>query len=474
MMPIKGFPGDSISLGDAVNIYVYNTKYIKTERLKYENALLEYENHQKSFLPSLEFNLAPVSFNHSMRLLQNYSTGQYNNIEEFSNTTYGGLNISQKLGLTGGTFQLSSSLSFLREFSSNKNSFSSTPLYISYSQSLFGGGKRYKFEKAIYHLRNAVTMKNYCTSVSYEQQNILTLYLEAYSNMMDVQFYSKTVNIGDTILMHALLRKKSGKITEYDYNQVELQQLESKIQLQKSIFAYESSLRRLADEIGLDKIGLKPLTDTNFPHLIDSGVVMQHVRRNNPELQNMEIEKLQAKYTLYNAKLKNKFNADISLSYGLNQYAQTFRQAYTNPDRQQAISISLSVPVFQWGINRNEKKIAENEYEKILLNQEKSIKEFNESIYNSVFSYNHSKSLTDIADQKYKLSARQYEFAAIRFSVGNISAIELTTANKIFFAAKQEYMTVMKSLYINYYKIRHLTLHDFILNQDLTDIIDHP
>lgn len=56
MMPIKGFPGDSISLGDAVNIYVYNTKYIKTERLKYENALLEYENHQKSSTCTVEKN----------------------------------------------------------------------------------------------------------------------------------------------------------------------------------------------------------------------------------------------------------------------------------------------------------------------------------------------------------------------------------------------------------------------------------
>ncbi len=37
-----------VSLDDAVNKYVYNTRYVKTQRLVLENALLEYDNFKKN------------------------------------------------------------------------------------------------------------------------------------------------------------------------------------------------------------------------------------------------------------------------------------------------------------------------------------------------------------------------------------------------------------------------------------------
>ena len=62
--------GKELTLHDALNVHVYNTKYVKGKRLALANILMECDNFRKSMLPSLSLNLTPVSFDRSMRLLQ--------------------------------------------------------------------------------------------------------------------------------------------------------------------------------------------------------------------------------------------------------------------------------------------------------------------------------------------------------------------------------------------------------------------
>lgn len=463
--------GKKVTLYDALNVHVYNTKYVRGKRLVLVNTLMECENFRKSMFPSLSLNLTPISFDRSMRLLQNYSTGEYSNVEEYSNTTSAELSIMQRIPATGGVLAFGSSLNFLREFTANTNSFSSTPMYLSYSQSLFGGRKSLGLERTIYQLRNDMAMKDYCSSVSTEQQKILTLYLDAYSNKLDIDFYNKTVNMGDSLLMHAKLRRDLGKITEYEYNIIELQQLDDQMALENSRHDYLKSIRQLEKELSLQSLELCQLSVEEFPRHLDESDVLDMVNRNNPEYQRLEIERVNAEYALHQAKVNNRFNANISLNFGLNQYAKTLTDAYRHPNQRQAISVTLSVPVFQWGINHNKLRIAQNEYEASLLEQEYAMDNFKEGIHDNVYDYNMSRTLMDVASKKYELSARQYLFAAMKFNNGKIAAIELTEANRKYLQAKLNYVSVLKDLFTRYYKIQHLALHDFIEDKDMLDLI---
>ena len=82
-----------------------------------------------------------------------------------------------------------------------------------------------------------------------------------------------------------------------------------------------------------------------------------------------------------------------------------------------------------------------------------------------------NRELVDIANRKYQLSAQQYLFASQKFKLGKMAAIELTNANKEYLQAKQNYMSVLKNLLISYYKIRHISLYDFIENKNLMNLI---
>ena len=271
--------------------------------------------------------------------------------------------------------------------------------------------------------------------------------------------------------MHAKIRKESGKITEYEYNQIELQQLNNKMELEKSRYAYKSAILQLGNELFIQNIELESLSAANLPIRIEEANALELISKNNPTYLNLELSRLNAEYTLYQKKLNNGFNANISLSYGLNQYAKTLQEAYRHPDQRQSVSITLSIPIFQWGINRNMAKMAENDYQSVLLEQETSLEKFKEEIHENIFNYNMSKELADVAYRKYELSGQQFSFAATKYRVGKIAAIEFSYANKEYLEAKQSYLSVLKSLFVNYYKIRHLALYDFIESKDMIEII---
>lgn len=164
-----------ITLEMAINELALKSTSVQVELLRLKNELLTYDNYKKEFLPALQLTTRLVEFNHSLKLLQNALDGNYLNVEDYSTSSSVGMTIQQKIFHTGGTFALNSSVSVLREHSDNRNNFTTTPFYVSYSQSFWGGRKQNIMERSLYRLRYDLALKNYCTSVSSIQQKVLVL-----------------------------------------------------------------------------------------------------------------------------------------------------------------------------------------------------------------------------------------------------------------------------------------------------------
>ena len=462
---------NTLTLGDVINIYTLKNSTIISERLRFENEQLEYENYKKGFLPSFQFDLSPLSFNRSMRLLQDPYSGNYSNVEDYSNTSSAGLSMTQKVGSTNGTLTASSSLSLLREFSRGNNSFSSTPFYISYSQSLWGGNKQYKYTRDIMHLQHDIAEKNFCTSISSEQQTVLSLYLTAYSELLKRQLAKNNVEIGDTLLEFAKLKRANGYITDYEYNQVELQQLENSYEQEHASQNYREAILKLKDRLNVNaEMELEKPDVRELPDILDAGRVTECIYRNNPQALNDELQRKQAAYKRYTSRMATFMNGTVSVNYGLNQYASSLKGAYYKPDSRQAVSISFSIPAFEWGINHNKRKIADNEYKAALLDLEMTRKTFDEQVLTQVMDYNYTHNMLKIAERSYSLSQEQYRLAAQKFKYGKISVYELTSAETAQQTAMQQYYSTLQSLFSGYYVLRHLALYDFKTDRELVEV----
>lgn len=121
-----------LTLDHVINVLALESTSAKIERLNYSNDILEFENYQKRKLPSISVSLSPVSFNRSIKLLQNPGDGSYSYVNDYSNSSSLGLSVSQKIGLTGGNLNVGSNLNYLNEFTQKRHSFSTTPFTIGY------------------------------------------------------------------------------------------------------------------------------------------------------------------------------------------------------------------------------------------------------------------------------------------------------------------------------------------------------
>lgn len=226
----------------------------KVERLRYVNELLRYKNYKKSFLPSFLFILSPISFNRSLRLLQKATDGNYSYIKDYSNNSSVGMSIRQKIGMLGGELSIGSNLNYLYEYTQSIQSFSTSPYYISYSQQLLGGRKLHLLEKSIEESKNRIAVNEYCANIAHMQQQVLEIYLEALSNRMNSELSIHTKLNNDTLLHISKVKLTNGYITEYEYKQIEVQSLKSRLVAEEAFKKYKYSLLRLSTFLGSDKI----------------------------------------------------------------------------------------------------------------------------------------------------------------------------------------------------------------------------
>lgn len=450
-----------LSRDEAIEKQILQTDKVKAELLRYRNAQLAYENMHKELLPAISLAFSPLNFNHSMRLLQNPTNGDYYNVNDYTNTSAGGITVSQKIKATGGSFSLISSLSILRDFSNSNTGVSSVPLYLSYNQPLFGGGKTLRLEHEIQKQKVELTARQLCVIITEAQREVSGLYMQALAQRANINIAQKATNIGDTLVALADTRKKQGRITSSDYAQVKIQQLENIINLKKAQHELNETLQKLKFILKCDSIIINTPDYNTLPESLSENEIMNKVCENNPSFLSQQIEKGQAEKDIHEVKNQTRFNADISVSYGLNQYSTNIAKAYRHPDQAQGISITFRIPVFQWGINRNKRIMVENEHEAIKKELEQEITDLHTSTHRIVFQYNYSREMVDISKERCEIAQDIYEQAATKFKLAKISAIELTQANQDMFSAVSDYAGCIQNLYECYFSIRSMTLYDF-------------
>ena len=367
--------------------------------------------------------------------------------------------------------QIFGNINYLNEFSRKQNSFSTNPFFISYSQQLWGGGKLQRLENKIERAKNEVAVKQYCSNIAQIQQQALTLYLSAILSKMDSELAIDIKQSNDTLLHIAEIKLRNGSITEYDYKQMELQSLNLQYMYENAVKHYAESIQKLFTFLGIENNAEITIPDFDLPLTIDARLAIYYVKKNNPISNQQEIQQLEEEKNLFSIKLKNRFNGNISLNYGINQYAETLADAYRHGNTRQSVIIEFQIPIFQWGINKNNIRIAKNNYDASRLRIEKKNFEFENEVKEKINAYDHSVKLWLTASRAYALSKEQYKMLTKKFSLGKVSVYELATAQKERNDAMQRYYSAIKDSYESFFTLRNLALYDFKKNVELEKIL---
>lgn len=441
----------------------------------YLSGYWEYRTYKANRLPSLTLNMTPAQYNRD--ITKRYDSEQnldvYRNQQAFY--AYGNLAIRQNFDLTGGTFFLDSELGYMRSFGSNSaTQFTSVPVRLGYSQSLVGYNA-FKWERRIEPLKYEKVKKEFVYNTEKVSEQVTTYFFNLAMAQAEYKLAKENVLSSDTLYGIGVQRHRIAAISQADLLTLKLDVVNAKNSLQNKASALKRAMFSLASFLNLDKNTNIELDLPSRPREmmipIDEAVMLG--RDNNPQLLDLKQQVLEAEQIVDKTKKESRFNASVNASIGFNQVANNFGDVYHKPMQQDLVSVSVSIPLVDWGVRKGKYNMARNNLNVVKTSSRQDEISIEEEVIMTVNDFTIQQDMIGSAEEALDLSILAYNETRQRFIIGKADINSLTLSLNRQQEAQRNYISSLQNYWLNYYKIRKLTLHDFETGLSLVDRFDY-
>lgn len=378
--------------------------------------------------------------------------------------------LNQNIGLTGGSVFLSSGLQRIDLFNQQNNpiSYLSNPISVGIQQSISGYNELH-WKKRIEPLYYKEALQQYVQEVEDVNLQTVSLYFDvlvAESNY-NTALQNKANN--DTLYKIGQGRYRLGKIAENELLQLELNLLNTGLEIQQAGISLNAAEARFKSFIGLnanDSILLEiPVLSDTVKVLVSDALTKAKIY--NPATLNMQRKKLEAEQNVAEAKGRSGLQGNITAQFGLNQNAYTLPGVYKNPTDQEQFLLGIQIPIVDWGKAKGtvEMAKAQQELNRLVIKQQQT--DFEQDVMLQTAEFNLQGNQLMISKKANEVGERNYYIAGQRYLLGKIGITDLNIAQQNRDAARGAYLQVIRNYWISYYKLRKITLYDFEKNQAL-------
>ena len=435
---------------------------------RYQNMYLagywEYRTYKANRLPSMSLNLMPAQY--YRYITQRYDSNQdvdvYREQQMFSAS--GGLSIQQNFDLTGGTFYIDSELEYMRNFGYTKSTqFSSIPIRIGYQQSLLGFNP-FRWERKIEPLKFEKAKKTFLYNRESISEEVVRYFFALASAQADLELAKEQVASCDTLYKIGLQRQKIAAISRADLLTLQLDKVNAQNTLENAQITMKRAMTALALYLNLDKNTQIKLELPGKPKVLNISAeeALSKAQENNPTYLEQRQSVLEAEREVNRSKMESRFNASVNASIGFNQVANELNNAYRKPLQQDLVSVSVSIPLVDWGVRKGRLNMAKNNLNVTRIAARQQEQSVEEEVMMTVNDFNIQQRLINSAEEALDLAILAYEQTRQRFIIGKADVNSLTLALNRQQEAQKNYLSSLQNYWMNYYKIRKLTLHDFV------------
>lgn len=435
---------------------------------RYQNMYLagywEYRTYKANRLPSMSLNLMPAQY--YRYITQRYDSNQdvdvYREQQMFSAS--GGISIQQNFDLTGGTFYIDSELEYMRNFGYTKSTqFSSIPIRIGYQQSLLGFNP-FRWERKIEPLKFEKAKKTFLYNRESISEEVVRYFFALASAQADLELAKEQVASCDTLYKIGLQRQKIAAISRADLLTLQLDKVNAQNTLENAQITMKRAMTALALYLNLDKNTQIKLELPGKPKVLNISAeeALSKAQENNPTYLEQRQQVLEAEREVNRSKMESRFNASVNASIGFNQVAEDLRNAYRKPLQQDLVSVSVSIPLVDWGVRKGRLNMAKNNLSVTRIAARQQEQSVEEEVMMTVNDFNIQQRLINSAEEALDLAILAYEQTRQRFIIGKADVNSLTLALNRQQEAQKNYLASLQNYWMNYYKIRKLTLHDFV------------
>ena len=435
---------------------------------RYQNMYLagywEYRTYKANRLPSMSLNLMPAQY--YRYITQRYDSNQdvdvYREQQMFSAS--GGISIQQNFDLTGGTFYIDSELEYMRNFGYTKSTqFSSIPIRIGYQQSLLGFNP-FRWERKIEPLKFEKAKKTFLYNRESISEEVVRYFFALASAQADLELAKEQVASCDTLYKIGLQRQKIAAISRADLLTLQLDKVNAQNTLENAQITMKRAMTALALYLNLDKNTQIKLELPGKPKVLNISAeeALSKAQENNPTYLEQRQSVLEAEREVNRSKMESRFNASVNASIGFNQVANELNNAYRKPLQQDLVSVSVSIPLVDWGVRKGRLNMAKNNLNVTRIAARQQEQSVEEEVMMTVNDFNIQQRLINSAEEALDLAILAYEQTRQRFIIGKADVNSLTLALNRQQEAQKNYLASLQNYWMNYYKIRKLTLHDFV------------
>lgn len=443
-------------------------------RNMYLSGYWAYRTYRANRLSSLTLDLTPAQYNRD--ITKRYDSGS--NLDVYrtqqSYYAYGGLSVRQNLDLTGGTFYLESNLAYMRSFGDNSvTQLTSVPIRIGYSQSLVGYNP-FKWERKIEPLKYERVKKEFLYNVEKVSETATNYFFSLAMAQAEYKLAQENLASSDTLYRIGQQRHRIAAISQADLLTLRLDHVNARNTLQNKASNLKRAMFSLASFLNLDKNTLIDLELPSRPDRIEVPVdeALKWGRANNPQLLELKQNVLEAEQNVDRTRKESRFNASVNASIGFNQVADNFGDVYHKPMQQDLVSVSVSIPLVDWGVRKGKYNMARNNLNVVKISARQDETSIEEEVIMTVSDFTIQQELIASAEEALDLAVLAYEETKQRFIIGKADINSLTLSLSRQQEAQRNYISALQNYWLNYYKIRRLTLFDFATKLSLSDRFD--
>lgn len=457
---VQGFaesPSDSLrlTLGDAIALAQRQSSDALAARHTLEAAEWSFRYHKANYLPAVSLSSSP-SLN---RQISSITQPDGTNIFVRQNQLYTDLsvNISQNIALTGGTLFLRNNLQRLDEFEQRTHDYSSVPFSIGYQQNLFGHNSL-RWAQRTEPLRYRIARKQYAETMELVASRTSTYFFMLASAQTNLEIARQNYAVSDTLLRYARRRYKRGSITENEMLQLEVGKLTEETNRLNAEAEVEDAMQTLRSYLAIKT--QEPLTvvpDTLISNdVIDADEALALALENNPDPEQLRLNVLESKSALSSAKANRGLKADLYMQFGLSQKGSTLKEAYTRPLEQEYVSLTLSLPLLDWGRGKGQVRVAKSRLELTQTQSEQALQDFRLNVLKMVRQYNLQAYRVKIAYRTRETALRRYDVARWLYVQGRTTLLEFNTSINEKDNAQRAFINALQTYWSLYYGLRSL------------------
>lgn len=436
----------------------------------------QYRSYRASQLPSLSFsaNFPDFSRQYTTLNIRDTATGylvtEY--LPSFTNQVSGALSISQNLP-TGGVISVQSSLERQDRFANSLSQYEgalyrTVPVSLNLQQSIFGVNE-WKWDRKIEPLRYEEAKRNYLKQLETISIRAIQYFFDLAAAQQNLSIAKFNYANNDTLHKIAQGRYNIGTIGENDLLQSELNYLNAGSSLNQAQLDVDTYQNRLRSFLGFNElVTVAIVLPTRVPKaILDLEEVMVWARKNNPDLLGYQRQLIEAEKQVAQEKANTGLQANINLSFGLNQQASDFFDAYENPIDMQTARISLQVPILDWGRGKGRVRMAKSNQQVVQTQIDQSLADFEQDVVLKVRQFNMQEIQFNIAAKSDTVAQKRYEVSKARFLIDKITITDMNNAQLDRDRSQQNFVSALRNYWNYYFLLRQIALYDFINSQPL-------